>query len=127
VRVAQPRPGRGERAAYDRQAKKICYLVGTSFLRAGGRYEQLYRRERAELDLSRPGWAEGRKHLTALRKMEKVFLSHLFIVWREALGLPVTLPYAQAHAGHTERSGPWEMVDDPHPPLPTTLTRDACG
>src|SRR5690606_2486208 len=68
VRVAQPRPARGERSSYDRNAKKTCYLIGTSFLRSGGEYERFYRRERSKLDATRPGWPEGRKHLTALRK-----------------------------------------------------------
>ena len=110
VRVAQPKPGRGVQASYDRTAKKLCYLVGTSFLKAGGPYEELYRRERVKLDRDRPGWAAARKHLTALRKTEKLFLSHLWLIWREAVGLPTTEPYAQAQQDHTGWIDPWEMV-----------------
>ncbi len=111
VRCAQPRPGRGSKAAYDQYAKKIMYLVGTSFLKSGGPYEEQYRRHRARLEVERPGWADGRKHLTALRHAEKLFLSHLWQVWREAVGLPVTEPYAEAELGHGGMIDPWSMVE----------------
>ena len=116
VRVAQPKPQKGERAAYDMYAKKVCYLIGVSFLKAGGPYERFYRRERAKLDRTRAGWAEGRRHLTALRKTEKLFLSHLWLVWREAADLPTTEPYAQAEQGHGGWIDPWEMSVADRPP-----------
>ncbi len=110
VRCAQPKPGRGQKATYDQYAKKILYLVGTSFLKAGGPYEEFYRRERAKAEVERPGWADGRKHYLALRKTEKLFLSHLWQVWREALGLPTPDPWAIAHGGHDGKIEPWDMV-----------------
>lgn len=113
VRVAQPRPGRGERAGYDPQAKKLCFLLGSSLLRANGAYQQYYQRERAKLDGTRPDWAPGRRHLTALRKMEKLFLSHLWLVWRAAVGLPVTEPYEHPRQEQDTRSDPWSMVAPP--------------
>lgn len=115
VRVAQPKPGRGEKASYDRHAKKTCYLIGTSFLRSGGEFERFYRRERKKLDETRRGWAEGRKHLTALRKTEKLFLAQLWIVWRQALDLPITRPYAQAQEEQDGWIDPWEMVAPERP------------
>lgn len=112
VRAAQPRPSKGHKAAYDQYAKKIMYLVGSAFLKAGGPYEELYRKERARLDRERPGWADGRKHLTAMRKTEKLFLSHLWQVWRTEVGLPTPDPYAMAHLGHTDKIEPWDMVEN---------------
>lgn len=112
VRVAQPRPGRGERPAYDAEAKKLCFLLGSSLLRANGAYQKYYERERAKLDGTRPQWAPGRRHLTALRKMEKLFLSHLWLVWREAAGLPVTEPYEQPGQAQDPATDPWSMVVD---------------
>jgi hypothetical protein len=109
VRVAQPRSAKGQRSAYDQYAKKVCYLVGTSFLKAGGGYAEHYRRERAKLARERPGWAPGRRHLTALRKTEKLFLAHLWLVWRSAVGLPVTEPYAARNGSQV--IDPWSMVD----------------
>lgn len=112
VRCAQPKPKRGEKAAYDQYAKKICYLIGTGFLKAKGAYdERIYRPHRARLEVERPGWADGRKHLTALRITEKLFLAHLWLVWRQAEGLSVSEPYAHAELGHeSEPIDPWDMV-----------------
>jgi hypothetical protein len=108
VRVAQPRAGRGESAAYDREAKRTCHLICVSFLRCGGPYAEWYRETKATLEASRPGWAPGRIHLTSLRKTEKLFLAHLWIVWREALHLPVTLPNPAVQG--TTWPDPWEMI-----------------
>jgi hypothetical protein len=108
VRVAQPRPGKGERAGYDRQAKRTCHLVCVSFLRCGGPYADWYRQTKAGLEATREGWAPGRIHLTALRKTEKLFLAHLWLVWRDALGLPVTEP--NARTDRMRWPGPWEMT-----------------
>jgi hypothetical protein len=111
IRVGEPKAARGERRSYDAYAKKVLYLIASSFLKAGGPYEELYRKQRARADLERPKWATGRKHFWALRKVEKLFLSHLWEVWREALNLPIGTPYVHAHLGHEQYIGPWEMVD----------------
>jgi hypothetical protein len=111
VRVAQPRPAAGERACYDQLAKKICYLVGVSFLRSGSAYERYYRRERAKLQRERPGWSDGRIHFASLRKMEKLFLAHLWAVWREGVGLTATTPYAHAVLRHDDYLPPEAMME----------------
>jgi hypothetical protein len=105
ARMAQPVPRRGEPAVYDRQAKKLCYLIGVSFLRARSSYRAIYDEERARLERERPGWSKGRQHLAALRKMEKLFLSHLWSRWAEATGMPRVRPYAYERA-LLERSNP---------------------
>jgi hypothetical protein len=74
LRVAQPSPSRGESASYDRQAKKICYLIGVSFLRSKSLYREIYDKERERLLRERADWSKARQHLAALRKMEKLFL-----------------------------------------------------
>jgi hypothetical protein len=107
VRAAQPRPGRGERASYNPQAKTVCYLICVSFLRCGGAYSDWYRETRAELEATRPGWAKGRIHLTAVRKTQKLFLAHLWVVWREALDLSVTSP--NPAAADAPWIDPWSM------------------
>jgi len=109
-RVAQPRPSRGENAPYDREAKKLCYLIGTSFVRQGDAYRRYYNEQRARLDASKPEWIPRRRHLTALRMTEKLFLAHLWLVWREQLGLPVTAPYADSRDDVVPAPRPWAMV-----------------
>lgn len=98
LRVAQPLPARGESAAYDRHAKKICYLIGVSFLRSRSSYREHYDRERERLARERGDWNKARQHLASLRKMEKLFLSHLWAVWAEAEGIPIVRPYAHERA-----------------------------
>jgi hypothetical protein len=54
-------------------------------------------------------------HITkrAMRKMIKLFLSHLWLVWRAAEGLSVTSPYPIAVLGHKDFISPEEMIDKP--------------
>jgi hypothetical protein len=109
-RVAQPRPIRGSNPAYDREAKKLCYLVGTSLVRDGDAYRDYYHAQRARLDATRADWIPRRRHLTALRMTEKLFLAHLWLVWRERLGLPITAPHAAARDEAVPPPRPWSMV-----------------
>lgn len=111
LRVAQHRPGRGESASFDKRARELCYLLGVSFLRTRGKYGAFYHAQRTRLEEARPEWAAGRKHLTALRITEKLFLSHLWVVWRESEGLPVTVPFAQV-GGAARFISPRSMVED---------------
>jgi len=55
--------------------------------------------------------SEGHIHNRALRKMIKLFQACLFLVWREAEGLPPTKPYAIDVLRHDSLIQPWEMVD----------------
>lgn len=114
IRSAQPKPSRGTKATYDQYAKKVMYLAGMSFLKVPGSfYEQFYRRERAKVDREHGHeWADGKRHFWALRKVQKLFLSNLWEIWRTALGLPVTDPWAFASAGHdlAGKVSPWDVV-----------------
>jgi hypothetical protein len=56
-------------------------------------------------------WSDGHVDNAARRKMVKLFLSHLWVVWREAEGLPTRAPYAHEYLGHTSLSDPWSFVD----------------
>lgn len=87
ARVAQPRPRRGEKARYDMEAKKICYLVGISFLRCGGSYRDHYHERRAHLEAQHADWPPKRLHLAAVRATSKRFLADLWQAWREAEGV----------------------------------------
>jgi len=86
VRVAQGRPRRGERAAYDLEAKTICYLIGVSFVRCGGSYRELYDERKLHLASHHPEWPAKRVHLAAVRATVKRFLADLWVAWREAEG-----------------------------------------
>ena len=127
-RVAQPRPRRGESSPYDREAKALCYLIGASFARQGGAYRLYFGEELARLATERPEWPERRRHLGAQRKTVKLFLTHLWLVWRGALGLPLTRPHSVGEGRPAPPPSPWSMVDgsirsdplsrSPRPPQP---------
>lgn len=55
-------------------------------------------------------WSDGHVDNAARRYMVKIFLSHLWEVWREAEGLPVRPHYAEEYLGHTTRLDPWSFV-----------------
>ena len=93
TRVAPRRSALGGRRSYDSHARKSCYLIGVSLLRCGSDYRSFYDSERARLAELRPGWTPKHAHLSALRRMEKVFLRDLWLAWRRVLNLPVVAPY----------------------------------
>lgn len=110
-RCAQPKPAKGQKAMYDQYMKKTMHVIASQFVRQGdGPYERIYRTERNRLERDRPYWSDGRQHNYALRKIQKLFLSHLWEVMREGAGLPVSDPYPQAHLGHNGKIDPWSMT-----------------
>lgn len=110
--AARPRAQRGEKRGYDAFAKKTMYLIGTGFLKARGKFADEYYRERTRLDNTKAGWSDGRKHMAALRHVEKLFLSLLHEVWSREAGRPVSKPWIFEHGEHGEagRITPEEMV-----------------
>ncbi|GAI90533.1 unnamed protein product, partial [marine sediment metagenome] len=52
----------------------------------------------------------GHLHMMALREMAKDFSICMWLVWREALGLPITQPYKVVKLGYRPID-PWKMVD----------------
>ncbi|MBA7678038.1 hypothetical protein ES703_86309 [subsurface metagenome] len=63
---------------------------------------------------------EGHLHRMALRKMIKLFLSLLWVVWRQAQGLSTRVPYPAEYLGHDHMIEPEEMCDELEPPLAYT-------
>lgn len=91
---------KGEKSPYNKRLKTTCYLVGTSFLRTGSPYRRVYDEAREYYDANRPDWTDGHKHNAAMRKMIKMWLSHLWVTWREMEGLPTNEPYITAGTHH---------------------------
>lgn len=59
-----------------------------------------------------PEWTLGRINNMALRYTAKMFLSHLWQVWREMEGLETRLPYPVEYLGHTTILDPWDFIED---------------
>jgi len=126
---------RGEKLAYCAQLRTMCWRVGKSLMMAQGCFYDYYvsQKERYEGKFTNEGRtimpaanlpkvdgkkveteeaiSEGHVHQMAMRKMVKLFLACLWLVWREAEGLPVTKPYAIDKLGHDSFIDPWSMTD----------------
>lgn len=105
------RPRKGEKRHYNARLKTTCYLIGRSFLLCDSPYRRIYDAKKEYYEHERPDWTPLRRHLAAMRAMEKRFLAHLWEVWREAEGLPIRRPYVQEKLGHAGIDDPWEYVE----------------
>ena len=100
------KPVKGERLHYNKRLKSACYLVAVSFLRSNSPYRIFYDKAREHYTVTHPDWTKGHCHNAALRKMTKVFLSHLWVRWRELEGLPTRNLYVEEYGGHTHYDKP---------------------
>jgi len=103
------RPTKGEKLLYNARLKTSCYLVGSSFLKSNSPYRRVYDSAREYYAANRPDWTKGHQHNAAMRKMIKVWLSHLWEVWRKLEGLPVRDLYSQDKLGHNHYMSPQEF------------------
>ena len=134
-----PRPHIGQKLEYNKTLRTMCWRMATSLMKAKGlffdyylaekqKYVERYAREGVKIVPSAklPTRAENGKrkkyepegiisekhvHMQALRKMIKLFLGCLWLVWREAAQLPVRSPYVIDKMGHTTLIDPWKMTD----------------
>lgn len=96
----------GVKLHYNNELKRICYLIGASMIRSSSPYRAEYDEAKAYYDQARPDWTPAHKHNAARRKMIKLFLSHLWLVWRAAVGLPLSQPYAFQILNHSGWKSP---------------------
>ena len=102
------RPRKGVKMVGNKQLKKICYLVGTSFLKSKSPYAEVYYSAKEYYEINRPEWTKMHRHYASIRKMVKLWLSHLWVTWRKQKGLPVSQPYAIGVLGHGHYISPQE-------------------
>jgi len=134
-----PKRRKGDKLPYCSKLRTMCWRLGGSLMKAKGPYYEYYLQEKEKYEqrarqrgqkivpasqLSVVKGPDGKKrkaesdqfiseghiHAMALRKMIKLFLAHLWLVWREAENLPTSQPYVQDRLGHTHIIDPWEMV-----------------
>ena len=91
---------KGEKAHYNTRLKTYCWQVGSSFLKSGSPYREIYDKGREHYE-KREGWSDLRKHRAAMRKMIKIFLQHLWLHWRALEGLPTSEPFIIGKNGHS--------------------------
>lgn len=101
----------GETGVYNRRLKSVCYLIIEQFIKQRTPvYSDIYYDEKERQRCLHPEpirengkWKfnDGHLHRRAMRYTAKRFLSHLYVKWHEAEGLPVPKPYVEAILGHT--------------------------
>lgn len=106
------RPRKGEKLPYNAGLKRNCYLVATSFMRANSPYRAVYDEAKSYYERTRPDWTAGHRDMAAKRKMIKIFLAHLWVVWRDAERLPLSPPYASKVLEHDGIIPPWRYVPE---------------
>lgn len=90
----------GEKAHKNGRLRSVCYLISEQFIKQQTpMYSDIYYQEKARLRELHPekvgkDYTDGHIHNMAMRKTVKIFLQHLWIIWRETEGLPITMPYA---------------------------------
>jgi hypothetical protein len=128
----------GGKLEYNKKLRVMCYRLGVSLLKAGGKFvtevyqpekERLQRRFQEQGVKIVPASAlpqekgkkyepegvisEGHVHMMAFRKMIKVFLACLWLTWRKAEGMPLSQPWVITHGGHDGFIDPWSLCDRP--------------
>lgn len=97
------KPTKGEKLHYNSRLKSTCYLCATSFLKCNSPYRKIYDSAREYYEANHSDWTKGHQHNAAMRKMIKIFLSHLWEQWRELEGLPIRDAYSFEKLGHTHK------------------------
>lgn len=101
---------KGKKIRYNPHLKTLMWKIGKQLLMANNDvyrkvYENAKKTYESREDIKKAH--EGKKgyklhiHLMSMRKMEKMFLSHLWVAWREIDGLPTSKPYVIEKLGHT--------------------------
>lgn len=132
---APKRKKNGGKLSYNSRLRSMCWRLGGSLMKGKGKFFEYYCEEKDKY-VERLGSkgikivpatklpkkegkryepddmiSEGHLHNMALRKMIKLFLACLWLIWRENCKLPTRKPYVLEYKNHTTFIGPWEMTD----------------
>jgi hypothetical protein len=121
----------GQKCTWGNAIKVLCFQLGQSFVKqtkpTPSPYRAMYDHAKADYRLkhpekvARPGkkdgetvydFTDGHIDKMAMRIPVKMFLSHLWQVWREFEGLHVRGPYAIEKMGHTTLISPWSCIEN---------------
>lgn len=95
------KPVKGEKLHYNKRLKIALRLVAESFIKSNSSYRAIYDAAKPHYAEAHPDWTPLHVHNAAMRKMVKVFLSHLWQCWRETENLPTRQLYVLEQLGHT--------------------------
>lgn len=95
------RPVKGERLHYSKRMKSLLYNIAGQMLKAQSPYVDIYYEWKEHYKLNRSDWTKNHCHLAAIRKMNRIFLEHLWRRWRMVEGLPAPEAWVFSVDGHT--------------------------
>jgi len=92
---------------YNPRLKSLLWNIGKQFVKQGDYYRAKYD-EIKSVEKAKNGGilSDGHIDSRARRKVVKLFVSHLWMKWRELEGLPVTKPYSEKYLGHQSEPVP---------------------
>lgn len=96
---------------YNPKLKSLLWNIGNNFLRNNSPYALIYYKEKQEKRKNNWGENDQHRHLHALRKMEKIYLTHLWREWRKTEGLSIRDPYVIEHTEHNDYYEPEEFIN----------------
>jgi hypothetical protein len=100
---------KGQRRAWNASAKVAVWRIINLQIMHSGPYASVYREAKERYKRERSDWTDGHIEAASRRVAAKLFLSHLWEVWREAEGLPIRQPYVSTMEPH-EVVGAWEFI-----------------
>ena len=102
---------KGQTATYNKRLKSLVFMIGDEFVKhQTSPYIKIYYEEKKRQRELHPEkikidgkWKfnDGHLHYRAIDKMVKIFLSHVWLVWRQAEGLKISQPYSAQILGHS--------------------------
>jgi len=96
---------KGSLIDYNPRLKTLVWKCSAQFMKQGDMYKDIYTESKASY-VEREGVTVPHATAMAQRKTAKVFLSHLWLIWRELEGLPVTKPYIIDIGKHSDYIAP---------------------
>jgi hypothetical protein len=104
-------PTKGKTLTYNKTLKSTVYLCGEQFVKhQSPLYVPIYYAEKERQRRLHPEpvsngnggkkYTDGHINYRAYRKMNKIFLQHLWLKWREYEDLPITMPYVHDVLNH---------------------------
>lgn len=103
------KPTKGEKLKYNKRLKSTIYNISSSFLKSNSPYREIYDIAKDKYEVEKADWTKLHRHLASMRKMSKMFLSHLWLRWRTIEGLPVSEPYIMNNPKHSHFRTPEEF------------------
>lgn len=108
---------KGDKLHYNADLKVVMFKIGKSFMMTGSPYKRVYDDAKAYYQANRPEWTKMHVEFAARRKMQKLFVSHLWQVWRTMKGLPTRNLYVEEHLGHTHIMTPQQFGWEDYQPV----------